>query len=174
MNNLESKDADVPCAGIEAAGNELDRHKNKLGLQERVIETQKRELGPEVGPARRRDTTTKRNCCGRKGYIVLGAGHVNTYESMPILARCYDWAGQDEQATQFGKDTFAVRRRVHVMYDLDWSRAQSQYKQASRLGEDTVEESMYSTQSIQILIDPLEDLVSDELELVERNSFKQG
>lgn len=26
LNNLESKDADVPSAGIETAGNELDRH----------------------------------------------------------------------------------------------------------------------------------------------------
>lgn len=47
LNNLESKDADVPSAGIETAGNELDRHKKKLGLQKQVIETQKRELDEE-------------------------------------------------------------------------------------------------------------------------------
>lgn len=83
---------------------------------------------------------------------------------MPILARCYHSAGQDEQATQFGEETFAVRKRVlgvehpdtvKSMYDLAWYRAQSQYKQAAHLGEHTIEESMYSTQSIQILIDPL-------------------
>lgn len=89
---------------------------------------------------------------------------------MPILARCYHSAGQDEQAAQLGEETFAVRKRVlgvehpdtvKSMYDLAWYRAQSQYKQAAQLGEHTVEESMYSTQSIQIPIDPLRMTSSD-------------
>lgn len=95
---------------------------------------------------------------------VLSAEHLDTLEYMPILARCYHSAGQDEQAAQLGEETFAVRKRVlgvehpdtvKSMYDLAWYRAQSQYKQAAQLGEHTAEESMYSTQSIQILIDPL-------------------
>ena len=89
-------------------------------MQERIIETQKRGLGEEHPTTLRSmenlalklaSTETRYNYKKkllRRKKSGLGAGHVNTLESMPILARCYHSAGQDEQATQFGEETFAA------------------------------------------------------------------
>lgn len=154
--NLSNSDAPVRYK-------KLERLRRELGLNERMFETQKRELGEEhpttlrsmanlsldyyrVGQYRDAAQLGKQIIEVQKR--MLGAEHPSTLLFMHNLAWSYHSSGQNKRAVQLGEQTVEVRKRVlgaghpNTLVSMQnlarYYRCNGQYERAVHLGEQTV------------------------------------
>ena len=157
------KDRNLSNLDAPVGYKKLDKLRRELGLNERMFETQKRELGEEHPTTLRsmanlsldyyrvgqyRDATQLGKQIIEVQKRMLGAEHPSTLLFMHNLAWSYHSRGQNKRAVQLGEQTVEVRKRVlgaghpNTLVSMQnlarYYRCNGQYERAVHLGEQTV------------------------------------